>query len=63
LLESLGKINKNIITNQSLDDNKYNILSDGEILEKQKHDMEVLEKQEELKEEEIKREKINEEKN
>lgn len=62
LLESLGKINKNIITNQSLDDNKYNILSDGEILEKQKHDMEVLEKQEELKEEEIKKEKINEEK-
>ena len=62
LIESLGKINKNVKTKQNLDDNKYNILSDGEILEKQKQDMEALEMQEQIKEEEIKKEKINEEK-
>lgn len=44
-------------------DIKYNILSDGEILEKQKKDMEALEQMERQKEEQLIQEKINEQKN
>ena len=60
LIDSLEKINKNINNKINISD-KSNLLSDAEILEKQKKEMEALEKQEQNKEELIK-EKINEEK-
>ena len=52
LIESLEKINKNI-KKSIISDSNYNIMTDGEILEKQKNDMEDLEKQTEKREKEI----------
>ena len=58
LIESLEKINKNI-TNKVKADNNYNSLTDAEILEKQKNDMEALEQQAQREEQQlIKEEKI-----
>ena len=63
LINSLEKINKtNNIPKRTISSEKYNILSDAEILEKQKKEMESLERQEQIKEEELKKEKLNEEK-
>ena len=55
ILESLGKLGINF-------DNDLGAMSDGEILEKQKSDMEALEKEAQKKEEEFKKNKILEEK-
>lgn len=62
LIDSLEKMSGNKGRGIRNSDNKYNILSDGEILEKQKNDMEVLEQLERQKEEKILQEKIKEKK-
>ena len=56
LLDSLEKINKN----KKIIKDSYNYLTDAEILQKQKNDMEALENQIQKKEEELKQEKLNE---
>ena len=52
LIESLGKINKNI-KNKVRQNDKYDILTDGEVLENQKKEIEALEREEERKQQKL----------
>lgn len=52
LIESLGKINKNI-KNKVRRNDKYDILTDGEVLENQKKEIEALEREEERKQQKL----------
>ena len=61
LIDSLEKINKNIKNKINISDSN-NLLTDAEVLEKQKNEMEALERQVQNKEEQLIKEKINEEK-
>ena len=59
LIQSISKIeqNNNLINNEQ-ESNNYNFLTDGEILQKQRNDMEELEKNVQIMEEEINTENI-----
>ena len=63
LMNSLEKVNKNTnMLKKTESSEKYNLLSDAEVLDKQKKNMEDLERQIQMKEEQLKREKLEEEK-
>ena len=64
LIQSISKIeqNNNLINNEQ-ESNNYNFLTDGEILQKQRNDMEELEKNVQIMEEEINTENIKKREN